>query len=276
MTTPVFAGPAAVTRPGRRAHTQDLGDLLRQWRRHRGLSQFELALHAGISARHLSFVENGRSVPSREVVLRLAESLGLALRERNQTLVAAGYAPVYAESGLDAPRLAAIRDMIGRLLAAHEPFPAVVVDRYWNRVDANDPAALLGEGVSAELLTEPVNVLRVSLHPDGLAPRIINLGEWRAHLLSRLRQQVSMTADPTLIALLDELTGYPCDQPEPPVELPGPGQIAIPLRLRRGADELTFYSTIATFGTPLDVTVAELAIEAFFPADDRTAALLRG
>ncbi|KAA2258156.1 helix-turn-helix transcriptional regulator [Solihabitans fulvus] len=255
--------------------TQSLGDLLRQWRKRRRVSQLELATGAEISARHLSFVENGRSMPSREIVLRLAEPLGLALRERNQLLMAAGYAPVYEESGLDAPRMAAVRAMVRRVLAAHEPFPAVVLDRYWNRVEANEPARLFSVGVAEELLQEPVNLMRVCLHPDGLAPRVVNLGEWRAHLLSRLRQQVATTADPELSALYEELAGYPCDQPEPEVELPGPGAIAVPLRLRFAGRELVFFSTVSTFGTPLDVTVAELVLESFFPADDETEAVLR-
>jgi transcriptional regulator with XRE-family HTH domain len=254
---------------------QSIGDLLRQWRKLRLLSQLELAAQAEISARHLSFIENGRSAPSRDIVLRLAEALGLELRERNQLLLAAGYAPAYHQTSLEAPHMSAIRGMVRQVLAAHEPYPAVVLDRYWNRVDANGPAWIFGEGVAEELLKEPVNLLRVSLHPQGMAPRIANLGEWRAHLLSRLRQQIQMTADPALIKLHRELVGYPCDQPEPKVELPGPGDIAIPLRLRYHGRTLVFFSTMATFGTPLDVTVAELAIESFFPADTETAAVLR-
>ncbi|MYS81519.1 helix-turn-helix domain-containing protein [Streptomyces sp. SID5474] len=255
--------------------TQPIGDLLRQWRKRRLLSQLELATQAEISPRHLSFIENGRSGPSRDIVLRLAEALGLELRERNPLLLAAGYAPVYHETSLEAPHMAAVRAMLRQVLAAHEPFPAVVLDRYWNRVEANEPALLFRIGVSEELLREPVNLLRLSLHPHGLAPLIANLGEWRAHLLSRLRQQVTMTADPDIIKLYDELVGYPCDQPEPKVELPGPGDIAIPLRLHYDGRILTFFSTMATFGTPLDITVAELAIESFYPADPETAEILR-
>lgn len=254
---------------------QPVGDLLREWRKRRKLSQLELAVQAEISARHLSFVENGRSAPSRDIVLRLAGTLGLALRERNQLLMAAGYAPVYHETSLNAPRMSSVRAMVRKVLSAHEPFPAIVLDRYWNRVEANDPAMLFRVGVSAELLREPVNVMRLSMHPEGLASRIANLGEWRAHLLSRLRQQIAMTADPDLTKLYDELVGYPCDQPEPEVELPGAGEIAVPLRLRHEGRELVFYSTVSTFGTPLDITVAELAIESFFPADDETLAVLR-
>jgi transcriptional regulator with XRE-family HTH domain len=254
----------------------EIGDLLRAWRRRRRLSQLDLAAGADISARHLSFVENGRSAPSREVVLRLAEALGLALRERNQLLISAGYAPMYAETQLAAPGMSAVRAMIRKVLAAHEPFPAVVLDRYWNRVEANDPAWIFAEGVAPELLREPVNLMRVCLHPAGLAPRIRNLGEWRAHLMSRLRDQVTTTGDPELTRLHDELAAYP-GAADLPAQAAGPGAaaIAIPLRIAFDGRDLAFYSTVSTFGTPLDVTVAELAIESFFPADQRTAAALR-
>ena len=161
------------------------------------------------------------------------------------------------------------------MLTGHEPYPAVVVDRNWNLVAANASLALLTAGVAPALLAPPANVLRASLHPDGLAPRIVNLGEWRAHLLGRLRRQAARTADPDLARLYDELRAYPCDQPEPETELPGPGDIVVPLRLRHGDHELAFFSTVATFGTPLDITVAELVIESFFPADASTAAVLR-
>jgi transcriptional regulator with XRE-family HTH domain len=254
---------------------RSVGELLRDWRARRRRSQLDLALDADVSARHLSFVETGRSRPSREMVLRLAEQLDVPLRERNQLLLAAGYAPVYAEGALDAPHLAAVRGAVRQVLAGHEPYPAVVVDRGWHLVEANGGVALLTAGVPAELLTPPVNVLRVSLHPDGLAPRIVNLGEWRAHLLGRLRRQVALTDDPALAALYDELRTYPCPRPEPEVEQPGPGDVAVPLRFRHGDRELAFISTVATFGTPLDVTVAELVIESFFPADAETAAVLR-
>ena len=255
--------------------TETVGDLLRDWRGRRKLSQLDLATEAALSARHLSFVENGRSVPSRDLLLRLAEALGLPLRERNQLLLVAGYAPVYGETSLRAPHMSAVVDMVRQVLAAHEPYPAVVLDRYWCRVAANDPAWLFTTGVAPELLREPVNLMRVCLHPEGLAPRIANLGEWRAHLLGRLRRQVATTADPVLVALYDEVVRYPCDQPEPEVELPGPGDIAIRLQLRYEGRELAFFSTVSTFGTPLDVTVSELAIESFFPADPETAEVLR-
>lgn len=235
----------------------------------------ELALEAEISTRHLSFVETGRSTPSREMVLRLAEQLDLPLRERNGLLLAAGYAPVYAETALDAPHFSAVRTAVRQVLAGHEPYPAVVVDRSWNLVEANASLALFIGGVAPELLSPPINVLRVSLHPDGMASRIVNLGEWRAHLLGRLRRQVALTADPALADLYAELRAYPCDQPEPAIEAPGPGDIAVPLRIHHGGRELAFFSIIATFGTPLDITVAELAIESFFPANAYTAAALR-
>jgi transcriptional regulator with XRE-family HTH domain len=252
-----------------------VGSLLRQWRERRRLSQLELALDAEISARHLSFVETGRSAPSREMILRLAEQLEVPLRERNHLLVAGGYAPVYAETDLDAPGMAAIRDAVRQVLAGHEPYPAVVVDGHWNLVEANAGVAMFTANVPLELMTPPINVLRASLHPEGMAPGIVNLGEWRAHLLGRLRRQAALTADPYLADLYDELRAYPCDEPEPEIELPGPGEIVVPLRVRHGDQELSFFSTVATFGTPLDITVAELALELFFPADDATAEALR-
>jgi len=253
---------------------QPVGALMRQWRERRRLSQLDLALAAEISTRHLSFVKTGRSTPSRAMVLHLAEQLDVPLRERNGLLLAAGYAPVYAETALDAPPMAAVRAAVRQVLTGHEPYPAVVVDRAWTLVDANAGLALLTEGVAPALLAPPANALRVSLHPHGMAPRIVNLGAWRAHLLGRLRRQVAHTADPALGQLYDELRAYPCDQPAPEVEAPGPGDIVVPLRLRHGGRDLAFFSTVATFGTPLDVTVAELAIEAFFPADPATAAVL--
>ncbi|HVV19355.1 MAG TPA: helix-turn-helix transcriptional regulator [Pseudonocardiaceae bacterium] len=253
-----------------------VGPLLREWRERRRLSQLDLSLRAEISTRHLSFVETGRSRPSRTMLLHLADHLDVPLRERNQLLLAGGYAPVYRERGLDADGMASVRSAIRRLLAAHEPFPAVVVDRRWQQVAGNASLGVLVGGVAEHLLVPPVNVLRLSLHPDGVAPRIVNLGEWRAHLLGRLRRQVDVTADPDLAALYDELREYPCDQPEPDVELPGPADVFTPLRIRHGDGELSFFSTVATFGTPLDVTVAELVVESFFPADDHTADVLHG
>ena len=250
-----------------------LGMLLRDWRQRRRLSQLDLALEAGVSARHLSFLETGRSKPSREMVLHLAEELDVPLRERNRLLLAAGFAPAYAERTIDAPELEPVREALDLVLGGHEPFPALVVDRWWNLVAANRAVALLTAGVAPALLEPPANVLRLSLHPDGLAPRIANLGEWRAHLLDRLRREVALTADPVLAELLEEVSDFPGGEP---FELPGsePG-IAVPLRVRTGDAELRFFSTVATFGTAIDVTVAELSIEAFFPADAPTAAALR-
>jgi len=250
-----------------------VGELLRQWRERRRISQLDLSIEADISSRHLSFVETGRSQPSRDMVLRLADTLDVPLRERNHLLLAAGYAPVYGETALDAPQMAAVRQAIRLVLKAHEPFPAVVVDRGWSLVDANATIDLLTAGAAPQLLEPPVNVLRLALSPDGLAPRIVNLAEWRAHLLARLRREIAVSADERLIELLDELRQYPGDQPD--VEPPGSGDVVVPLRIRTDLGELRFLSTIATFGTPLDVTVAELSIESFFPANPETADALR-
>ncbi len=250
-----------------------VGELLRKWRERRRISQLDLSIQADISARHLSFVETGRSQPSRDMVLHLADNLDVPLRERNHLLLAAGYAPVYGETPLDAPQMAAVRQAIRLVLKAHEPYPAVVIDRAWNLVDANATIALLTAGAAPFLLAPPVNVLRLSLHPEGMAPRIVNLGEWRAHLLARLRREIAVTADAGLVELLDELDQYPCDQPE--VEVASPGDVVVPLRVRTEAGELSFFGTVATFGTPLDVTVAELSIESFFPANPYTADALR-
>ena len=252
-----------------------VGQLLRQWREYRRLSQLELALQAEISTRHLSFVETGRSMPSREMLLHIAEQLDLTLRERNRLLLAAGYAPVYAESPLDSPQMQSVRDVVRQVVIGHEPYPAVAFDRHWNLVEGNAGVALLTAGTAPELFVPPVNVLRVSLHPDGMAPRIVNLGEWRAHLLGRLRRQIAMTGDGELTELYDELRAYPCDRPEPEVEIPSHGAIVVPLRIEHDGQEVAFFSTVTTFGTPLDITIAELAIESFFPADARTASVLR-
>jgi transcriptional regulator with XRE-family HTH domain len=255
-------------------YQRPIGDQLRQWREQRRLSQMDLALQAEVSTRHLSFVETGRSKPSREMILRLTEQLDLPLRERNHLLLSGGYAPVYGESSLDSPHMAAVRGAVRQLMTSHEPYPAVVVDRSWNLVDGNSSVELFTAGCAPWLLESPANALRISLHPDGMAPRIVNLGEWRAHLLSGVRRQVALTRDPEVCELYEELRAYPCDQFEPDVEVPGPGSIFVPLRVRHQDRELAFFSTIATFGTPLDITVAELAIESFFPADEETRAFL--
>lgn len=253
-----------------------IGDQLRQWRERRRLSQMNLALQAQVSTRHLSFVETGRSKPSREMILRLAEQLELPLRERNHLLLAGGYAPVYTESALDSPHMAAVRRAVRQLMTSHEPYPAVVVDRFWNLVDGNSSIGLFTAGCAPWLLQPPANALRISLHPDGMASRIVNLGEWRAHLLSGVRQQAALTRDPEICELYEELRSYSGAQSEPDVEVPGPGSIFVPLRVRHQGRELAFFSTVATFGTPLDITMAELAIESFFPADEDTRAFLHG
>lgn len=248
-----------------------VGEQLRHWRERRRLSQLDLALSAEISTRHLSFLENGRSRPSRDMVLRLGERLDVPLRERNRMLLSAGYAPVYPENALT--DLGAALEAVRHLLAGHEPYPALVVDRGWDLVESNSGLALLTVRVAPELLEPPVNVLRVALHPRGLAPHVVNLGQWRAELLGRLRRQVEITADQDLADLLAEVSAYPCDQPAG--EMP-PGSVFVPLRLRHGDGELRLLSTVATFGTALDVTLAELVIESFYPADAATRAVLTG
>lgn len=237
------------------------------------MSQLDLALEAGVSARHLSFLETGRSRPSRDMVLRLCEELEVPLRDRNRLLLSAGFAPAYQERPLEAPEMEPIRRAVAQVLTGHEPFPAAVVDRWWNLVAANRNVSVFLEGVAPRLLEPPANVLRVSLHPEGMAPRIANLAEWRGHLLDRLRREVTATADVRLADLLAELEGYPRPHASAPPR-PPQGAIAVPLVLRHDERELTFFSTVATFGTAVDVTVAELSIEAFFPADAATAAYL--
>jgi transcriptional regulator with XRE-family HTH domain len=249
------------------------GALLRDWRQRRRLSQLDLALEAGVSARHVSFLETGRSRPSREMVLHLSEQLDIPLRDRNQMLLAAGFAPAYAERTLEAPEMTPVREALDRILKGHEPYPAVVVDRWWNLAAANAGVALLTSMVAPQLLEPPANALRITLHPEGMAPYIRNLPEWRAHLLDRLRREVAVTGDDRLAALLDELTAYPGGETTLPAHEPG---IAVPLRLDAGGIELRFFSTISTFGTAVDITLAELAIEAFFPADEQTGDYVRG
>jgi transcriptional regulator with XRE-family HTH domain len=251
--------------------TATLGNLLRDWRRRRHLSQLDLALDAGVSARHLSFLETGRSKPSREMVLHLSEQLEVPLRDRNRMLLAAGFAPAYEERPIDAPEMAPAREALDKILTGHEPYPAVVVDRWWNLVAANRALAHFTGVVAPDLLEPPANVLRASLHPEGMAPHIVNLGEWRAHLLDRLHRQVVLTGDERLSALHEELSGYPGGDGH---QVAG-GEIAIPLRFRTEDGELRFFGTIATFGTAIDITLSELAIEAFFPADAQTADALR-
>ncbi len=256
------------------ASTSRFGDHLREWRQRRRLSQLDLALEADISTRHLSFVETGRASPSREMVLRLAEHLAVPLRERNVLLAAAGYAPVFAERSLDDPALKAARAAVDLVLKGHEPYPALAVDRHWNMLAANASVAPLLAGVAPHLLEPPVNVLRLGLHPEGLAPRVENFAEWRAHILHRLRQQIEATADPVLVELLNDLRATPAPRSAGPHE-DAYGGVVVPLRLKTPHGTLSLFSTITVFGTPVDITLQELAIEAFYPADAATGDLLR-
>lgn len=254
------------------------GDLLRDWRKRRHQSQLALALQAGISQRHLSFVESGRAQPSREMVLHLAEQLDVPLRERNRLLMAAGFAPVFPEHDLRDPAMDAVHLAIGRVLQAHEPYPALAIDRLWRLVTANRAVAPILAGVAAHLLEPPVNVLRLSLHPDGLAPRIVNLAQWRTYLLQRVQRECELTGDAAMEDLLAELRDYPVPpKPGTPNASIGPSdaRVFVPLVLDTGVGVLSFIGTTTVFGTPTDVTVAEIALECFFPADAATAEHLR-
>lgn len=254
-----------------------VGDHLREWRQRRRLSQLDLALDAEISTRHLSFLETGRAQPSRDMVLRLAEHLEIPLRERNTILVAAGFAPVFPQRSLDDPALASARRAVDIILSGHEPHPALAVDRGWNLISANRMIAPLLSGVDPSLLAAPMNVLRLTLHPKGLAPRVANFHEWRAHLIERLRREVELTADPALSELLTELRAYPIPGGQPPRKASDDyGGVAIPFRIDSPIGLLSFFSTTTVFGTPVDVTLSELTLETFFPADPQTAEALRG
>ena len=251
------------------------GDHLRDWRQRRHLSQLDLASDVEISTRHLSFVETGRSQPSRAMVLRLAERLDVPLRERNTLLVAAGYAPMYSARPISDPAMSAARAAVDLVLNGHEPYPALLVDRHWTLVAANKAAASFLTGLDESLLTPPVNVLRVTLHPLGLASRIENLAQWRAHLLARVSRELELTADTTFAALLSELRGYPGgDEPMEKLESQFAG-VVVPLKFRTDAGVLSLFSTTTVFGTPVEVTLSELMLEAFYPADEATAAILR-
>jgi transcriptional regulator with XRE-family HTH domain len=252
-----------------------VGPLLREWRKRRRLTQLELALDAGISARHLSFVETGRSKPSPEMVMLLAEQLEVPFRERNHLLLAAGHAPAFPERSFDEPELAPVREALDLILTGHEPYPGVVVDRAWNVVAVNSPVGAAFEWIDPALLEPPVNAM-LGLHPRGLAPLIVNLGEVRAYFLERLQRQVAITGGVELAALLEEVTGYPAPAHEhDPDSDPGPRGILGPIRLRPpDGGELSFFSMIATFGTPIEVTTSELVIELAFPADPATAEVL--
>jgi transcriptional regulator with XRE-family HTH domain len=267
------SAPSATAGPSR-----TVGELLREWRQRRRMSQLLLASEADISTRHLSFVESGRALPSREMVMHLAERLDVPLRARNTLLVAAGYAPLFRERPLTDPQLAAAREAVDLVLKGHEPYPALAIDRHWTIVAANNALAPLVSAASATLLAPPVNALRLSLHPQGIAASIVNWHAWRSHVLARLQRQIDVSGDETLAALRDELAAYPTPpgvQPADEETSSTLSQIAVPLRLRTPLGVLSFFSTTTVFGTPVDVTLSELAIEAFFPADQQTAAALR-
>jgi transcriptional regulator with XRE-family HTH domain len=258
------------------APARPIGDMLREWRQRRRKSQLDLSLDAEISSRHLSFLETGRAQPSRDMVLRLAEQLEVPPRERNALLLAAGYAPAFPERTLEDPALAAARKAVDLVLAGHEPFPALAIDRHWTLVASNRAVKPFLECLPPALLAPPVNVLRVSLHPEGIAKRIINKSEWRAHVLARLRRQVDITADPVLAELLRELREYTApDDAEPAPAADDYAGVIVPLRLSTPTGPLAFISTTTVFGTPVDITLSELALETFFPADAATAEALR-
>jgi transcriptional regulator with XRE-family HTH domain len=244
-----------------------VGRLLREWRHRRHLSQMELASGSAVSTRYLSFIETGKARPSREMVLHLAEQLGVPLRECNSLLLAAGYAPFYAERSLDDEEMEPVREALKRFLTAHEPYPAAIVDGHWNIIAANSGIGLLTEGVSTELLEPPANVFRIALHPKGMAPRILNLEEWSGHILSRVRRQAMVTGDVEIERLYDELRSYPGVSSERALDA------AQPLLLHRlvlAGEEMSFFSTVTRFGTATDVALSELTLEAFYPADEQT------
>lgn len=246
------------------------GEIVREWRRRRNLSQLDLAHRAGVSSRHLSFVETGRSRPTPAMILRLCDQLGVPLREQNRALLAAGFAPAHPEHPLGSPPLAEVAAAIGAILDGHLPFPALVIDAAWDLVAANDAVYRLLDGLDPRLLDPPVNVVRLTLDPGGLAPRIANLPEWRHHLLARLERELDASADPRLERLLAELVPDRSAAGAPASTSTGSPGLVVPLRLRTGEAELSLLSTTTVFGTPREVTVSELAIEAFYPADDLT------
>lgn len=253
-----------------------VGAQLREWRQRRKLSQLDLAIQADVSARHVSFVETGRTIPSRSMVLHLAEHLNVPLRERNRLLMAAGHAPEFRRREWDDPALRPAREAVGRVLRLHQPYPALAVDRRWNLVQANDCVGVFFDDVAPALLAPPVNMMRLGLHPKGFAPRLRNLDQVRAVLMPRLARQVTATGDPELTALHEELLSYgePGDIESASVAI-DPRDIALPIRLRHGDTELSFFNTITTFGAAFDLTLDEIAVEAYFPADEVTAEYLR-
>jgi transcriptional regulator with XRE-family HTH domain len=259
-------------RPG----PSSVGPLLREWRQRRRRSQLDLAVEAEVSTRHLSFVETGRSKPSRELLLHLADHLDVPLRDRNGLLLAAGYAPVYGERSIDDDAMTPVREALEKLLAGHEPYPALVVDRRWDIVTTNATSLeLMGSLVAPDLLAPPINALRTLLHPSGLAPHITNLADYSAHVLHRLRHQAVTAQDRALFDLYDELAGYPGVAVTSPAVHDPAALVFTTMQLRLDGDDLAFFSTLTTFGTALDVTLDELTIEAFYPADEATAAALR-
>ncbi|WP_399891869.1 helix-turn-helix domain-containing protein [Streptomyces sp. BBFR51] len=259
---------------GTAATDRGVGPLLRAWRERRRVSQLELALRADSSARHISFVETGRSRPSEEMVLRLAEHLDVPVRERNALLLAAGYAPHYPETPLDDPALGALREGMERLIRGYEPYPALVVDATYQVLAANRGIVMLMDGVAEQLLAPPLNAMRLTLHPEGLAPRIRNLREWRGHLLEQMRRQIALHRSEPLRALYDEVAAYPVPDPVPGAPDGEPDEpvpyFALPMQIEHEGHVLSFISSISTFNTPMDVTVAELAIETLLPADPAT------
>ncbi|MFD0337665.1 helix-turn-helix domain-containing protein [Streptomyces sp. NPDC127117] len=254
-----------------------VGPLLRSWREQRRISQLELALRADSSARHISFIETGRSRPSEEMILRLAEHLEVPVRERNALLVVAGYAPRYAQTALDDPALDTLREGMERLLRAYDPYPALVVDGTYNVVAANRGMALLMDKVAEHLLVPPLNAMRLTLHPDGLAPHIRNLREWRADLLAQMERQIALARSAELREVYEEVAGYPVPESTGSIGAGAAPSLpfALPLLIEHDGEVLSFVCSIATFNTPMDVTVAELAIETFLPADRATADHLR-
>ena len=256
--------------------TRPIGDLIREWRQRRRLSQFDLACDAEISTKHLSFLENGRAMPSREMLLQVADRLAVPLRDRNIMLCAAGFAPSYRERSLSDPEFGPARQSIDLILVAHDPHPALAIDRHWTMAAANKAVAGLTAGVDPLLLKPPVNVVRLYLHPAGLAPRIINLVEWRRHIIARLYQQIEVTGDPVLVDLVEEVRDYPLPPGPAGKARPQDHQIvAVPFRLATVHGTLSFFSTTTVFGTPVDITLSELAIESFFPVDQATTMIMR-
>ncbi|MGW2285409.1 helix-turn-helix domain-containing protein [Streptomyces phaeochromogenes] len=283
---PSTARPAArstATSAGASAVDKGVGPLLRGWREQRRVSQLELALRADSSARHISFVETGRSRPSEEMVLRLAEHLDVPVRDRNALLLAAGYAPRYPETPLDDPALDALREGVERLIQGYEPYPAFVVDATYNVVAANRGIAMLLDTVPEHLLAAPLNAMRLTLHPEGLAPRIRNLREWRGHLLAQMERDIALRRSEPLRALYEEVAAYPYPAEDSPGSEnesdEGPREtvpyFALPMQIEHDGRVLSFISSISTFNTPMDVTVAELAIETLLPADPATVKYLQ-